>query len=418
MRWINSFIACTLLVLGSAAAQDEDNPSGRESPAAVWKSERNFKAVQEAWELVANEQYAEAETEFRELVESIGDPYEKSQAMFGLAQALMSRDKFVEALQLYEQIVNLDVLPNNPHFDAMFQIAQLYYMRENYAKSLEWIDRWMNESGEEKIEAYELKASIYAQKNDYRRALANIDIVIGMADEPKESWYQLKLAMHYELKEFREAMKVLETMVRLWPDKKQYWVQLASINVTLKRDKEALAVLALAYRKGMLDKEQDWLQLFSLYGYLGIPYKAASVLSEGIEKGYVEPTKEIYEQLGNAWYAAQELDRAVAALTEAAELSLDGKLDMQVAYILVDQERWEDAKARLGSAIDKGGLTDTQMGNMYVLLGMSELNTGDRNAARQAFLQARNYPKSRSAGQQWLNHLDELAKRGEGQTGP
>ncbi len=396
------------LFCGALAAQE--SKSSRESPAAVWKNERNFNSVQKAWEKVADEAYAEAEEDFKKLVDKISDPYEKSQAMFGLAQAQMAQDKFGPALVLYEQIVNMDVLPNKPHFDAMFQIAQLYYMRERYDDSLAWVDRWERDSGETKIEAYELKASIYAQKEDFRSALKNIDLAIALGEKPKESWYQLKLAMHYELKEYVEAKDVLELMVRNWPDKKQYWTQLSTINVTLKRDQEALAVMALAHRQGLLDKEQDFIQMYSLYGYLEIPLRAAEILSEGIEKGIVEPTKKHWEQLGNAWYAAKELDKAVVALSNAAELSLDGKLDMQVAYILIDKEDWVPAKAALAAAIEKGGLSETATGNLHVLLGMSELNTGDREAARRAFLEARKFEKARASAQQWLNHLEELAK--------
>ncbi|MDJ0657685.1 MAG: tetratricopeptide repeat protein [Xanthomonadales bacterium] len=409
--WIAAVLTAMLVSFaGGALAQKQNDPSTRKSPPAVWKNERNFNAVQKAWELVAEEQYDEAEAAFRKQVDRISDPYEKSQAMFGLAQAMMANDNFDDSLKLYEDIVNMDVLPNKPHFDAIFQIAQLYYMRERYDDSLAWIDRWQRESGEDKVEVYELRASIYAQKEQYRPALAAIDTAIGMSEKPKETWYQLKLAMHFELKEFAEAKDVLEILIRGWPGKKMYWTQLSSINVTLKQDEEALAVLALAHRKGLLDKQQDWIQLYSLYGFLNLPYKAAEILSTGIERGIVEETKSHWEQLGNAWYAAQELDNAVVALDKAAELSLDGKLDMQVAHILVDKEDWAAAKESLTSAIDKGGLTELQTGNMYVLLGMSELYTGSQSAARNAFMQARRYEKVRQAAQQWIQHLDELKK--------
>jgi tetratricopeptide (TPR) repeat protein len=413
---LNTLLCAATLIVGSFAsntvvAQTTD-ASTRESPQAVWRNEGNFKAVQKTWELVANEQYQEAIVEFGLLVEKIKDPYERSQAMFGMAQAQMATDQFAPALKLYEQIVEMDVLPNKPHFDAMFQIGQLYYMRERYDDALRWVGRWMEESGEVKVEAYELKASIFAQKEDHRQAIENIDQAISLSDKPKETWYQLKLAMHYELKEYANCGEVLGVLVRGWPAKKQYWTQLSSINVTLKRDADALAVMALAHRQGLLDKETDYIQLFSLYGYMEVPLKAAKVLEEGIEKGIVEPTKKHYESLGNAWYASRELDKAVVALSKAGEKSLDGKIHMQVAYILVDKEDWDAAKVELNAALQKGGLKDTQVGNLLVLLGMSELNTGNSTAARKAFQDARQYPKVRASAQQWLNHLDELKKRG------
>lgn len=396
------------LCLGTAVAQS--TAETRDPPAGVWKNEGNFKAVQKAWELVANEQYAEAATTFRELTEKIKDPYERSQAMFGLAQALVSQEKYDEALTVYERIINLDVLDNKNHYESMYQMAQLFYMRERYDDALRWIDRWLNESGQVKPDAYTLKASIYAQRDQYRPALESIDTAIGLVDKPREDWYSLKMAMHYELKEFNKVREVLEILVRGWPQKKQYWVQLASINVTLKRDEDALAILALANRQDMLTTESDMMQLFSLYGYLEMPYEAASAMQEGIDKGLIDAGAKEYEQLGNAWYAAQELDEAIGALTKAGELSSDGKIDMQLAYILVAKEDWEAAKAATGNAIRKGGLSEANMGKMQELLGTSELNLGDYVAARKAFNAAMQYEKSRQAARQWLNHIEELEK--------
>ncbi len=409
---IHVLLALMLAFSSSAVlAQQGETKATRESPAAVWKNERNFKQVQKAWELVAEEQYAEAEAEFRELADRISDPYEKSQALFGLAQSLMMLEKYDPALKIYEDIINLDVLPNKPHFDSMFQLANLYYMRERYDDTLRWLDRWKRESGEEKVEEYELRAAVYSAKDQYRNAIQAIDKAIAMSEKPKETWYQLKLGMHYELKEFRESREVLQILVRNWPSKKQYWVQLSSINVTLKNDEDALAILALAHRNGMLDSEQDYKQLFNLYGYLQVPVKAAEVMAEGLDKGIIEPTRKNLEQLGNAWYAARELEKSVVALKKAANKnSEDGKLDMQIAYIYVDQEKWQEAQQSLAAAIRKGGLTETQTGQMHVLLGVSYLNTEQLDKARSELKKAQRFPKSRAAASQWINHIDELKK--------
>ncbi len=406
-------LIAVLMISVSAITANAQTAAERDPPPAVWKSEGNFKAVQKAWELIANEQYQEAITDFVKLVDKIGDPYEKSQAMFGLAQAYVSLEQYDRALKVYETIIDMDVLDNKNHFESMYQMAQLYYMRERLDDSLRWVNRWMEESGDIKVDAYTLKATIYAQKEQYRPALENVDKAISLADKPREEWYSLKMAMHYELKEFNAVREVLEILVRGWSDKKQYWVQLASINVTLKRDREALAILALAHRQDMLDKESDLMQLFSLYGYLEMPYQAASVMQEGIDKGIIEAGKKEYEQLGNAWYAAQELDNSIAALSKAGELSLDGKLDMQVAHILVAKEDWSKAKVALASAIRKGGLSETNLGKMQELLGLSELSLGNYSAARKAFNEALKYEKSRSAATQWLNHIKELERERE-----
>lgn len=409
-------IGLLALAIAAPAFTQESKSTRKPAGSAIWKNERYFKQVGQAWDMISDERYTDAETRLRELVGRMSDPYEKSQTLYALASALMAQDKFDEGLRMFEQIVELNALDNRSHYNAMYQIAQLYYMRERYNDSLSWLDRWESEAGEEKpISAYEMRASIYAAQERFRLAIQSVDQAIAMYDKPpKEQWLQLKLSSHFELKEYRKSKEVLKQLINRSPDKKVYWKHLSSINVTLKQDQEALAVLALAHRKGMLSTESEWLQLYSLYGYQDMPYKAAKVLEDGISQGVVEPNKKNLEQMGNAWYAAHELDKAIAALTKAAGLATDGKLDMQVAYILVDKEDWTAAKQSLNGAISKGGLGDNQLGNMHVLLGMSEANTGNSAGAREAFRNALSFEKARSAAQQWLNHLDEQAKRARG----
>jgi len=383
------FVLCLCLAGSLYAQKAEKDPSSRDSPAAVWKNERNFKQINEAFELLATEQYVDAEARFKELVERFSDAYERSEALRGLAQAYMLQDKIALALPLFEEIINSDVLPNQSHFDSMIQLASLYYSQEKYGDALRWLDRWTAESGRTDVRVFEMKASIYAQQEQHRLAIESIDQAIAISDEPKKTWYQLKLAMHYELKEFPESKTVLELLIRRWPDEKQFWTQLSAINVTLKQDKEALSILALAYRKGLLEKESEIIQLYSLYGYLDVPGKGAVVIEKGISDGIVEPTKKNWELLGNSWYAAQELDKAIVALRKAAELSLDGKLFGQISYLLVEKERWEEAQVSIATAIDKGGLSKNEIGSMYFLLGTSRANLGDEAGARKAFAEAR-----------------------------
>ncbi len=402
---IRGIVLLLLLVVATVTtAQPERDPQN-----AVWKTERNFNLIQEAWELADNDQTAEAEAEFRGLVNRFSDAYEKAQARFGLAQILLDQGKFDEGLGIIEQLIQQDVLDNPSHFNAMLQLAQLYYSRDRYNDALTWLDRWEAESGVAKpVIAYEMRASIYASQERFRLSLENIDQAIALHDEePKEQWLNLKLTGHYELEQYAPAKVVLKQLIARKPDVKRYWTYLTQINLQLNQPREALAALAVAYRSGMLDKQTEWLQLYSLYGSQDMPFQAAKVLKEGLDKGVVESTKAHWEQLGNAWYGARELDNAIAALGEAAKLATDGKLDMQLAYILVDKEDWAGAKSSLRGAINKGGISETERGNMYVLLGMSEMNTGSEDAARDAFSEALKFERTRGAAQQWLNHLNE-----------
>ncbi|MGD2129911.1 MAG: tetratricopeptide repeat protein, partial [Lysobacterales bacterium] len=234
---------------------------------------------------------------------------------------------------------------------------------------------------------------------------------ISMDEDPKESWYQLKLAAHYELEQYPQAAATLETMVSRWPAKKLYWVQLSQVYYKLKQEDKALSVLAMAYRAGLLDKSTEITYLSSLYSNSDIPYKAAEVLQKGISDGIVKPTRQNWTVVADSWYAAEELDKALAAYEKAGQASSDGVIDLRRGYILADMERWSAALEALNQALEKGGLEDRKTGEAYLLRGMAQFNLGNLDSASADWGRAGRYEKTREAAQQWMNHLREERRR-------
>ena len=376
--------------------------------------EATWKQLNGIYEDVGEERYNEAYDDLQRLLTRAGrDAYLQAIIYNALAQVEWARENFTQALNYFEKTIELDALPNRQHFNLMYQVAQLYYMQERYNDALQALDLWFCKVDEESIvaTAYVLKASIHAAKPDFPKALEAIDKAIEMSDDPKEAWFTLKLAAHFELEQFPQAADTLEVMIELWPDKKTYWMQLSQTYFKLKQDEKALATAALAYRKGLLDKQADILYLSSMYSNHEVPYKAAQVLQKGIQDGVVEPKKQYWTSVADNWYAAEELERALDAYLKAGEASLDGNIDLRRGYILVDLERWEEARVALNAALDKGGLDERKTGEAHLLKGMAEFNLGNFDAARQAWTQASRYERSREPAQQWLNHLREEQAR-------
>lgn len=381
-------------------------------------TERMYNDLNEVYEMIGEEEWQASYSRLEELLDrSERNTYTQAVIHQGLGHVMASQERMREALTHFERSVSLNELPNSQHFQLMLQIAQLYYIENDYRTSLTKLDEWLCAVPTEKsnrADAYELKASAHAELEEYRPALQAIERAIAISDDPKEQWYQLKLGMHFELKEMPEAAETLEILVQMSPNKKDYWIQLSGVYLELQNEARALSVLALANRKGLLDKESEYKQLSSLYQSEGVPYKAADILQGAIEAGGVENTKRHWEMVAGAWYEAHELDRALAAYERAGAQASDGEIDLQRSSILVDQERWSEARSALSRALNKGGLSDRQTGNAYLLLGMAEFNLNNFSAAREAFNEATNYGTIRQAAQEWLNHLDQQARKTNG----
>jgi tetratricopeptide (TPR) repeat protein len=396
-------------VLGQPNACDVDRDVGTGT-----LDEMTWKQLNSVYEDVGEERYDEAYEALRKMLDRVGrDRYLQAILNQALAQVEWSRGNYDPALTYFEAAVEIDALPDEAHYALMYQIAQLYFMKGRFHDALERLDLWFCTVPAEKITsaAYVLKASIYARQENYPAVLEAIDAAIAMDVDPKEPWFQLKLAAHYELEQYPQAAQTLELLITKWPDKKVYWTQLAQIHYRLKQDERALAVLALAYRKGLLDKQSDITYLSSLYSNSNVHFKAAEVLEQGIRDGIVRPSKLHWTVVGDAWYAAEELERALTAYEEAGQLADDGLTDLRRGYILVDLERWSAALEALNRALEKGGLGERQSGEAYLLRGMSQFNLGDFDRASVDWGRAGRYENSREAARQWQNHLEEELRR-------
>ncbi|MEE8496156.1 MAG: tetratricopeptide repeat protein [Xanthomonadales bacterium] len=376
--------------------------------------EFTWKQLNRVYQGVGEKRYDEAYRQLQKMLARAGKAaYLRSILNQALAQVEWSRENYNPALKYFEKAVELDALPDQAHFALMYQIAQLYFMQERYREALDKLALWFCNSPSDKItsSAFVLKASIYAQQGDYAETLKAIDTAIDMDDHPGEQWYQLKLASHYELEQYSQAMQTLELIITRWPHKKVYWTRLSQIYFNLEQDEKALAVMALAYRKGLLDTQGDITYLSNLYSNSDLPFKAALVLEKGIKDGVVASTRNHWTAVADSWYVAQEKENSLVAYEYAGKASKDGRIDLRRGYILIDLERWPEVLKALHEALGKGGLTERETGEVYLLRGMTQFKLGNFDSASADWGEAGRYAGSRDAARQWMNHLREERQR-------
>ena len=410
-----ALLLTALLTLAAAPAFGQAGKCGVErNPGTGTLDELTWKQLNAIFEDVGEERYDEAYADLQKLMGRAGrDKYLQAILNQALAQVEWARGNYDPALRYFETAVELDTLPDQTHFALMYQIAQLYFMKDRFDEALERLDLWFCTVPPEKVTsaAYVLKASIFARKGDFPQTLEAIDAAIAMDPDPSESWYQVKLGAHYELEQYSQAAATLEILIARWPDRKVYWTQLSQIYYKLKQDDRALAVMALAHRRKLLDKQSDLTYLSSLYSNAEVPYKAAEVMEQGIRDGIVQPTQSHWTITADAWYAAEELERALAAYEEAGKAAGDGEIDLRRGFILVDLERWPAALEALDQALEKGGLDERRTGEAYLLRGMVHFNLENLDSASADWGRAGRFERTRDAALQWMNHLQEERRR-------
>jgi tetratricopeptide (TPR) repeat protein len=318
------------------------------------------------------------------------------------------QNKYGKAIDAYEQALATNALPLQVHEQMMFNVAQMYMSDNKFDKGQQVLTRYMQESCNPVPEAHISLAIIHAEKKQFRESLKHADLALIKSKTPREAWLQLKLALHFELKEMSRCAEVLVHLIALSPMKETYFKQLQGVLTEIKKDHEALAVLALAERRGFLDEESELRNLYNMYMFMEIPLKAANVLDRGITQKNVQPTEKNLESLANAWLAAREYDKAEAAMARAAKASDKGELYKQLGQIQMEKENWKGALESLQLARKKGNLKNP--GEASFLAGVCAVQLKQWKTAEAALREAMQHEKTAKMAVEWLNHLqDEYA---------
>jgi len=371
-------------------------------------SESTYKRLERIIDAIGKGQFDESEVKLRELMEASRGDYEKAIILQTLGFVYGSNNKEMLAVKAFEDALATGSLPQQVHEQMMFNIAQLYAADDKFDKSAQALNAYLQESCNPLPDAHILLATVSAEKKQWREALKQVDLALVKGGVLKESWLQLKLALHYELKEFPRCAEVLVALVAANPIKEDYWKQLSGMLFEIKKDPEALAVLALAERKGWVDSEGEIRNLSNMYMYMQVPMKAAQLLERGIDQKQMEATERNLESLGNAWLMAREYGKAEKAMARAAAASDKGELFKRLGQIQIENEQWKAALDSLQKAQRKGGLKDP--GETAFLVGVCAVQLKQYKTAEQALRTAMQYEKTAQMAAQWLNHLqDEIA---------
>ncbi|MCP4279085.1 MAG: hypothetical protein GY776_03640, partial [Alteromonas sp.] len=191
---------------------------------------------------------------------------------------------------------------------------------------------------------------------------------------------------------------VLIKMVKLF-DEPKYWIQLAGMYGELGEERKQLAIMETAYQRGFVNTSADVFNMAQLYYYHRVPYKGAKLMEQAMNDGVLEKNLRNLKFLGQSWSLAKEQDKAIPVMMQAAELSEDGELDAQLAQILLNEERFDDAIAAADRAVEKGDLRNP--GLVYLIKGMALYNKKQYALALNQLAEAEKHQKSRAMAQQW-----------------
>jgi len=317
-------------------------------------------------------------------------------------------DNLSSAIESFEKVVAEEAIPKSLRGSTLYSLAQLSMQQQDYDKSLSYLNIWKKVNAKPLTSTQQMFfAQIYYQNKNYTESLAYVNEAVEQMtaknETPKENWLILQRANYYELKQPKNVVKVIEDLVR-YHDKPKYWIQLSGMYGEIGEEEKQLAIMESAYQAGYVTSSQDIITLVQLYRFHGVPYKAADLLSKAIEKGEVAAEEKYLDMLAQSFISAKDDEKAIPVLVKAAEIAETGKFDAFLAQSYLNLEKWELAIASAKTAIKRGGVD--RLGNMHLVIGMSNFNLKKFDESLNAFKDAQQLKESAKTAKQWYNYVE------------
>lgn len=369
----------------------------------------------DAYELVEAGEDEQALRALNRLMERRGEamkPFDRASVLQIRGSVQVNVEDFSAALRDFGAALRLNALPEDQENRLRLNMAQLYFVTEQFEESLEFFEEWL--SGDDvdvDHSIYFMLAAANYQLENYRDAIAPIRRAIDMSPEPERRYYDLNNVLYSNLEMVPERTRLMEEMIKLWPDNLPYWRQLASLYLEQDEQFKSFSTLEAAYRNGLISDESDIVLLAQYYSTFNNPHRGAELIEKELEAGRVERNVRHLELLSQLWSQAREHRKAIPVLREAAELSDDGMLFFRLGQALMADERNELAQEAFESAIEQGGLSDEALADAWLLLGNARFNQagpGDRAQrmlADEAFAQAERHSVTRTQARDWRGYI-------------
>ena len=314
---------------------------------------------------------------------------------------------------------------------ALYTLAQLSLVTGDFEKGIETLLQWMDEVETVTAQAWGLLGTAYYQVGNYKKVISSNEKAIQLAEEegykPKENWYNMLAAAIGELKkDFGEKnallrqVEIYEILVNLYP-KKIYFIQLGGTYGQLGREKDYMITLKAAHAKDFLNKEGEYLALAQLLLLNQNPYWAAQVLVSGQKKlittvdektkeeklvPVVKDTEKNLKLLADSWRMAQEIDKAIPVLEQAAKISKDGKAFVLLGNLYLSEDKLDSAVDAIKKGLEKGKIK--KVSQVYLTLGQAYFELQEFEMARKQFrVAARDKDKKvKTQANNWLKYTE------------
>ena len=368
-------------------------------------SERTYKQLSTIHALMNRGAYQKAIADLDQLRPRVErKPYEHALLLQTYGHLYARMEQYPQAIDTLKQCLALGALPAAAGQQSLYLLAQLQLLTSDYQAAATSLEQWLDQEKNPSASAHALAGTVYAYTKQYPLAVKHLTRAIKSAPNPDENWYRQLLAVYYESGQYQAAANLLQQLIPRSPGDKNYWLQLSSINHELGHDMQSVAVMELAYLRGLLTQEAELINLARYYIYVDLPYKAGQLLEQALREGSISPSIENWRLLSDIWVHAREPDLALAATERALTFTRNANLYLMRAQLLAEKEQWSGVLHETDSAIATAGLDSP--GTAHLLKGIAHYNLQQPDKAEASFGRAKDFKNTRGQARRWLEQVN------------
>jgi hypothetical protein len=344
------------------------------------------KPLQAAQELIKTGKYREALAKVREADAVGGKTADESFMVERMRIAAASGAGDVDtAAKSYEALAATGRVSGADKARMAESIAGGYYRAKDYAKAMQWSQRYFKEGGTNPAIRTLLIQSQYLS-GDYAGAARELTAEIQAAEKsgtpPAQERLNLLLNAAVQLKDANTTVFALERLVTYYP-KKEYWVDLLS---RMQRkpgfsDRLVLDTYRLSLATGSMSSASDYMEMSQLALQAGHAAEAKQVVDKGFAANVLGQGAEAERHKRLRDLVAKKLDEEKAGRAEAekeAAAAKDGNALVAIGFSMATGGEAAKGIPLMQQGIAKGGLKRPEDARLH--LGIAQVIAGDAKA--------------------------------------
>ena len=144
--------------------------------------------------------------------------------------------------------------------------------------------------------------------------------------KPEENHLRVASVIYLQRQKYSKARPILEQLVAYFPGKKEYFSQLGAVYSEQGKERDSFAMLAMAYDNKLGLNGSELIRFAQLYRMYEFPYEGATIIESGLANGKLKRNLKTCQELGDAYFQAREMKKAMNPLQCAARASGNGEI--------------------------------------------------------------------------------------------